>query len=411
MKKMASLFIALIMLLTFATSSQAASTPYSILVDGEQLKFGKQLPIVEKGTLLVPVRSVSKNLHLEITWDEKSRVVTTYSKNAVITLEINHKTAFVNSQPKQLVVAPKIINKVTYVPLRFIVEAVGYELEWNFDKRIIAIDTIEDSKGFLWKVEKNGNVVYMLGSIHVASEAMYPLRKEIQEAYEKSDYLSVEVNVVAEKAGLSEYITKLGTYQDGTTLKDHISAETYETLVQFLTDLKVPTNTLDKFKPWLAASIISSWNDETSPFKSELGIDRHFINQAIKDKTPVLELESYESQLTMQDGFSAGIQEGMLLGTVQGFYSEDKSTEVLAKMWAEGSESELKSRVDVTALNEEYYNAMLKDRNILMVDKIDGYLKNEKPSTYFVVVGALHMVGDHGLVELLHQEGYKVTRQ
>ncbi|MNR64131.1 TraB family protein [compost metagenome] len=53
---------------------------------------------------------------------------------------------------------------------------------------------------------------------------------------------------------------------------------------------------------------------------------------------------------------------------------------------------------------------MLKNRNIAMVEKIDGFLKGSGQKTYFVVVGALHMAGKDGFVSLLEQKGYTVNR-
>ena len=46
------------------------------------------------------------------------------------------------------------------------------------------------------------------------------------------------------------------------------------------------------------------------------------------------------------------------------------------------------------------------DRNIAMVDKIEGYLNSNKEEVYFIVVGALHYPGEHGIVKLLQDKGY-----
>ncbi|MNJ00321.1 TraB family protein [compost metagenome] len=54
---------------------------------------------------------------------------------------------------------------------------------------------------------------------------------------------------------------------------------------------------------------------------------------------------------------------------------------------------------------------MLVDRNIAMTDKIEGYLKGQKSSVYLIVVGAAHMAGDIGIVNLLEEKGFTVTRK
>ncbi|MNO06309.1 TraB family protein [compost metagenome] len=58
----------------------------------------------------------------------------------------------------------------------------------------------------------------------------------------------------------------------------------------------------------------------------------------------------------------------------------------------------------------EYYQTTIKDRNIGMIEKIEGYLEDKSKETYFVVVGALHMVGKDGIVTRLKEKGYTVTR-
>lgn len=414
MKKILSLLIALVMALSFATGAQAASKPLSIWVDGEQVQFGSNAPIVEKGTTLVPVRMLLEKLSFKIDWNEESRVVTATSTNprneSTISLQIDHTTAYVNSKPQQLTVAPKIQNKATYVPLRFIVEATGYEIEWNDAERSIYIDTVQESRGFMWKVEKDGSTVYMLGSIHVANEAMYPLRDEIMDAFMESDHLALEIDFTKEE-DLTAFIESISKYQDGTSLAHHVSTETYQYVTELLTDLEIPTSGLDQYKPWFASLILDSIRREDSEYKAELGIDEFFMNLAEKSELPIIGLESSQSQLNMFNNFSDRIQEEMLLGSIISFYVEEEPVADLSDMWIEGDEDMLTEMAVQTQKGDaEYYKAMLQDRNVLMAEKIDAFLKDGKNETYFVVVGALHMVGEHGLVTLLEGKGYTVTR-
>lgn len=414
MKKFMSFLIALVMVLSFSTGAQAAaSNPVSIWVDGEQVQFGSNAPIVEKGTTLVPVRMLLEKLSFKIDWNEESRVVTATSTNprneAVISLQIDHATAYVNSNPQQLTVAPKIKDKATYVPLRFIVEATGYEIDWNEEQRLISIDTVQESRGFMWKVEKDGNTVYMLGSIHVASEAMYPLRDEIIDAFMEADHLAVEIDFTTEEE-LTGYVESVSTYTDGTNLQNHVSEETYQYLGELLVELGLPPYALDNFRPWFASLILDDYRREDSEYKPELGIDEYFMKLAVESKLPIIGLESSKSQLDMLSGFSDRIQEDMLVGSIISYYVEEEPVKDLSDMWINGDVETLTAMANETKKDEEYYKAMLEDRNVLMAEKIDGFLRSDKSETYFVVVGALHMVGEHGLVTLLEQKGYTVTR-
>ncbi|MEK3883943.1 TraB/GumN family protein [Paenibacillus sp. PL2-23] len=416
MKKLVALFTSLIMALSFASAVGAApaAPPLEIYVNDKLITFKEDKPVKENGTTLVPVRMLLEQLDFELEWHQESQVATATSVNPrhqlVISLQIGNDTAYVNGKPQKLLLAPKKINQRTYVPLRFIVEQSGYQIDWNEQLNRISIDTILESKGFMWKAEKNGNVVYLLGSIHVASEAMYPLRDELNEAFDTADYLAVEVNTSVEKPGLGDYIEDLATYKDGTTLRNHVSAELYEALVELLEEIGAPANALDHLEPWYVSMIVDSLSAEDSEFEAELGIDLHFMNKAKKANIPIMELESYESQLQMFNDFSDRLQEQFLYGSLYKYYQEEDSVEDLSEMWITGDVDALTDMADEVQADEEYYNAVLRDRNLLMAQKINGFLTGSNPATFFVVVGALHMVGEHGLVTLLEEMGYTVTQ-
>jgi uncharacterized protein YbaP (TraB family) len=88
-------------------------------------------------------------------------------------------------------------------------------------------------KTFLWKVESERNSVYILGSIHLLNKDSYPLHRKLQEAFNKSNKLVLEIDL----NGVStEKIRKLvlvkGMISDGTALPQKISKETYEIVVK-----------------------------------------------------------------------------------------------------------------------------------------------------------------------------------
>ncbi|MNP47853.1 TraB family protein [compost metagenome] len=137
----------------------------------------------------------------------------------------------------------------------------------------------------------------------------------------------------------------------------------------------------------------------------------YFIQKAIESKLPIIELESYESQLGMFNDFSKELQEETLKATLDNFDVLDDSVNQMAEMWKTGNDEQLLDLTNNFSDNEEYNKAMLIDRNIGMADKIDGYLKSDKKEEYFIVVGAAHYLGEHGIVKLLEDKGYTVERK
>ncbi|CAM4159750.1 TraB/GumN family protein [Paenibacillus alkaliterrae] len=412
MKKIAALFLSFALLFSFVTSVQAEAKPISVWVGEEQIQLGESEPILEKGTTLVPAKLILEELDFTVDWDQANKAVIAEKGGLVLALQIGNHTAYVNNAEKQLLVAPKIIEGTTYVPLRFVSEAAGYVVSWSSEQRTVSLEATEASRGFLWKVENAGNTVYLLGSIHIANEAMYPLRSEILNAYKESDYLVVEADISkANDPKIQELVLDLSTYKDGTTLKDHVSAETYEKIGKILAEIGLAANALDAYKPWSVSNTISYFAANKEGFDPAIGIDAYFLQQAIVSQQPIIELESFELQLKMFDEFSDELQEEMLDGSIESYYAENSDIEAVSEMWVTGNEEQLLALTLDTATNGELYKALLEDRNIPMVDKVKSYLNEKEGKTYFVVVGAAHMLGEHGLVPLLEKAGFTVTRQ
>lgn len=420
MKKLSTLFLSLFLVLTVVSPTQAAPKPVGVWIDGAQVQLGNVNPINEKGTTLVPMRPFFQKLGVNVVWDGKTKTVTGTKDGLKLQLTVGSTNATVNGQTKKLPVAPKSINNVTYVPVRFIGETTGYSVAWNPSLRTITFEAqkpVNGSKGFLWKVENKGNTVYLLGSIHVADKAMYPLRPEIEAAFNESQYLGVELDMTkVDSASMEKFMAEKGTYTDGTTLKDHISPATYNKLVKFLTDNKLPANSFDQYKPWLVSNSLTGMQAQDSGYQTDIGIDMYFLQKSKQLNKPVIELETAELQLNMLAGFSDQLQEKQLNEMLEALTqpaaaAQDNSADQLNQMWKQGDEDTLVAFTKASATEPEYYKAMLQDRNDGMVKHVKEYLNSDKGSTYFIVVGALHMLGDHGIVTQLKQEGYNVVKQ
>lgn len=264
----------------------------------------------------------------------------------------------------------------------------------------------------MWEVENNGNTVYLVGSIHIADDSFYPLRPEFEEAFAEADYLGVEIDLSkAADEAQQKMVMDMGMYQDGTTLKNHISGETYAKLGKILQQSGMKPDALDAFKPWVVETTISSLKSVKAGYEAAAGIDLYFIQKAIERKIPVVELESYESQLSMFNGFSKELQEKNLNTALDNFDVLDDGVDKMAEMWKTGNDEQLLELTNSMASEPEYNKAMLIDRNEKMAEKIDGYLKNGKKEEYFIVVGAAHYLGEHGIIKLLQDKGYTVVRK
>lgn len=376
----------------------AAPLAPELKVNNKTIDFATSAPIVDQGTTLVPLRTTLEALNVKLT-DVENGTIHAAQGDQKITL---------SSKTKQ-------VDGVTYVPVRTIGEAAGYTVYWDPATRTVFLlskATKEAGRGFMWEVQNNGNTVYLVGSMHIADDSFYPLRPEFEQAFAEADYLGVEIDL--SKAADEEQqnmIMKLGMYQDGTTLKDHVSKDTYAKVGDILEQNGMKRDALDAFKPWVVETTISSLKSVMAGYEATEGIDLYFIQKALERKIPIVKLESYESQLSMFDQFSKELQEKNLNAALDNFDVLDDGVDQMADMWKKGDEKALLELTNSMAGDAEYNKAMLIDRNIGMADKIDGYLKSDKKAEYFIVVGAAHYLGEHGVIKLLEDKGYTVVRK
>lgn len=93
-------------------------------------------------TTLVPMREFFQKLGANLKWDAKTKTILATTNEKTIELVIDQKIAKINGEDHSLLVEPKIINDQTYVPLRFIAEALTYDVDWNTRDNIISITDI-----------------------------------------------------------------------------------------------------------------------------------------------------------------------------------------------------------------------------------------------------------------------------
>lgn len=282
-------------------------------------------------------------------------------------------------------------------------------------------------KGFVWKVENDGNTIYLLGSIHIGNSMVYPLNQRLKKAFNESDALIVEANLFDQSGGI-EYFVQKATYQDGTVLKDNVNEHTYNKLLKVLEKFGIPENTYSIYKVWSVAndmnvfSISKSQSMDNAAQSANLGIDIYFLSNALMNQKPIIELEGMKFQADLFDGLSKETQEEYLNSILDGILNpdEDKAKEP-AKLieewllqWSSGDIEGFKDSYAKTENKEsdteaeEFADMLFGERDKHMAEKIMEMLKSEKKATYFVVVGAGHFVVEDTIIDQLTENGYNV---
>lgn len=271
-----------------------------------------------------------------------------------------------------------------------------------------------------WKVEdRDGHIIYMMGSIHMGDSSALAMPDYIENAYKACDSLAVEAdisNVMNDPAQAQQYIS-LFMYEDGSTIKDHISEEVYNGAVDKLTAAGLYNAAYNQFKPFLWTSLLSMTMGNTIGLSTNSGVDMIFLDRAKHDGKTILEVENLTYQFELFNSFSDALNNLMMAEYLQPNFETyvNEATLDLYNQWKNGTVSEdlLLSGTfnnldpENAALYQEYIDKLLTTRNRSMTDTAEQYLQNGQK--VFFLVGVLHFYGENGIVSLLQKDGYTVT--
>lgn len=282
----------------------------------------------------------------------------------------------------------------------------------------LPISEKESISPILYKVsDAKGNVIWLFGSIHVGKEEFYPLPDYVMNAYNSSDVLAVEANVLSAEEDVTGLMNAMRPllYTDGTTIKDHVSEEAYTAGVNALTELGIYNKALDFYCPAMWSNLIDSVIILNLGIDATSGIDMHFLALATEENKEIYEIESAEFQYGMLGGFSDELQEMLLVSSAEGAADIDAYGEGLnglIDLWTAGDEEAFCEYLSSDGegmpaeLYEEYYTAMYSDRNNNMTDyAVDALASGEE---VFICVGAAHVVGEGSISDNLRELGYTV---
>lgn len=269
----------------------------------------------------------------------------------------------------------------------------------------------QENRVFLWSVKGDKGTVHLLGSIHVLKPDSYPLDKRITDAYERSGRVVFEADMrEMERPEVQQALLAQGTYRDGTSLKDHVSARTRGLLAQKLASSGFSGSRFDTYKPWLCAVSLSGAELARLGFDPKWGIDAHFFALARKDNKEMLFLETARAQIQLLSKTLSDRQEDLLRQSLRELEVIGLRSEEIRKAWRRGDAAKLEG---ITTVSLREYpmvkDALFTQRNIRWLSKIEALLGREGES--LVVVGAGHLVGGEGIVSLLQAKGYRPVQQ
>ena len=283
----------------------------------------------------------------------------------------------------------------------------GYLL--TFFSLLCAVSVSAQAEPAAWRVtgEDTGELL-LLGSVHYLRQEDYPLPSNIDELYQQADTLVMELDLDdLDTLSVENLFVEAGTLPPGSSLQTVLTPAVYELAetrsAEFGLDLAFAT----RLEPWLVAITLMDLGMNALGFNASRGLEQHLLRRATSDGKQVLGLETLEDQIHVFDQLSIKEQEALLLQTLNEIDSADDAMDELLNAWRDGRVNTLAN--ELTANFEDFpilYRHLVIDRNERWLNPLRQLL--ETGERYLVVVGALHLVGDDSVIELLQHQGLSV---
>ena len=207
-------------------------------------------------------------------------------------------------------------------------------------------------------------------------------------------------------AQLALWMQQHGTLTADTTLRAVLGEPRYTRLAAAASGLGVPMSLLDTQAPWVIGVELAELEYTHLGYDPDQGVDEQLLRRAQADGKPTAGLETVDEELGGLERLPRADQLKILDQTLSELKDSQADMLVVLSAWRHGDTARL-----AALLSKEYrefpalYRPLVTDRNQHWLPQIERFLKDDRNT--LVVVGALHLVGDGGLLELLRQAGYQ----
>jgi uncharacterized protein YbaP (TraB family) len=259
-----------------------------------------------------------------------------------------------------------------------------------------------------------GATLLLMGTIHLGPSEGWQFSPALLRGLDRADRFVLELDLrKATEESVSTLLANSVVVRPPDTLMDLVGPETARLLEEndaTLAAMGMPRNARKWKKPWYIALWILESASTRSGFEAGASAE-DFILQTLGTR-PLIGLETLEEQLGFFDDLSPHLQDMMLQDSLLRIDTAVEEIRSLVRAWRRGDEQAMEEMardgVDELPDLKKFYEAVLTDRNLRWMTVFKSFLDDAEYAgeTIFVGVGALHLVGDDGLVRLLRESGY-----
>ncbi|AET90410.1 MULTISPECIES: TraB/GumN family protein [Caballeronia] len=265
---------------------------------------------------------------------------------------------------------------------------------------------------------KGATTIYVLGTLHVGFASDYPpeqpFRKPILAALDASPTLALEIS--PDELLLSqEDVNRYGMCRSE-CLIDYLPDAMWKKVETRMRSNPQALKELRHTRPWLASMLIETYDTLKAGFQSEYGTEAQLQNVYLRVRGKIVGLETLNEQISTFTRLTSAQQREMLAQDLVQTPAENVAdVKELHRLWRIGDADALKAWDDAKssklarnkALAEQVDNRVVYQRNQRFVQRMVALAAPDKP--VFVAIGALHLGGARGVLELLRKRGFVVA--
>jgi uncharacterized protein len=271
-----------------------------------------------------------------------------------------------------------------------------------------------ERRGFLFEIRKGGQASLLFGTIHVGRPEFYPLPASRMSRLARIDALVLEADITdtARAATAAQKHAIYGAGEDG--LDRRLPPATLKRAEAVLASHGMDARPMMRLKPWMLASVLALFEASRAGYTQGLAAESWLAGLARSGNLPILEFEGVEQQFSLFETAPWSTQVAFLDEALAAVESKAARREIdrIVRAWETADRPALERllaemQAQTTVGARFTVDTIVFGRHPAMVRRIEALMADGR--NYLFAVGALHLVGPRGLVEMLRARGYAVT--
>lgn len=257
--------------------------------------------------------------------------------------------------------------------------------------------------GMLWKITHSEmkDTSYLFGTIHIRDGRVFQYSDSLNWAIRHCDVMYGELDLMDKKAIRQQASSFM--MPQGQSLRTYLSDSDYTLVKKYVKKhLGAYSLLLNKVKPIFISSLVS---DDLIPKDEKHPLDMYLQEYAVKNGVKVGGIETIDEQVAVLDKMTIQEQADMLVEQIKNIEQEKVLMEQMLQIYLSENLDSLYALVSEEEMPDEFSDAIMTNRNKIMTERMIQKMQSQK---IVLAVGAAHLCGPEGIIELLRKQGYIV---